>query len=68
MFVEIITKKKERLSLNISQIVSVIAVKNRTFIFDSAGVDYEVDEPYDEVMERIFDIISHDFTTENLKR
>lgn len=64
MFVEIITKKKERLSLNISQIVSVISTKNKTVIFDSAGVDYEVDEPYECVMERIFARITHDYATD----
>ena len=64
MFVEIITKKKERLSLNISQIVSVISYKKGTMIFDSAGVGYELDEPYECVMERIFARISQDFATD----
>ena len=68
MFIEVITKRKERLSLNISRIVSVISTKKNTVIFDSAGVVYEVDEPYEEFMERIFALISPNSEAETLKR
>ena len=65
MFIEVITKSKERLSLNISRITSVISYKKGTMIFDSAGVGYELDEPYENVIERIFALISPNSETEN---
>lgn len=58
MFIEIITKDKEKVSLNVSQIVAIHPYRKGTCIFDSCGVDYEIKESYEEFMTRLYNLIS----------
>lgn len=58
MFIEITTRKKEKVSLNISQIVAIHSYKNGSVIFDSAEIDYDTEESYDSVMGRIYALIT----------
>ena len=53
MFMEIITKRKEVVNININQIVYITPDKDFTVIVDSTGQDYYVDEPYNKLVERI---------------
>ena len=53
MFIEVETRKKETVSINISHILFITPNKDGCVIFDITGYDYEVKESYEAVMERI---------------
>lgn len=57
MFMEIVTRRKEIVNININQIVYVTPDKSSTVIVDSIGQDYYVNEPYDSVVARIKAIV-----------
>lgn len=54
---EIVTRRKEIVNININQIVYVTPDKSSTVIVDSIGQDYYVNEPYDSVIARIKAIV-----------
>ena len=53
MFVEIVTRRDERVLLNVKQILFVTEQKNGAVIFDVSGNSYYVKEKYAEVVERL---------------
>ena len=53
MFVEVITRKNETVSLNVSHILLVAPYKDGAAIFDVPGNDFLLKESYEVVMERI---------------
>ena len=58
MFMEITTKRKEVVSINVNQIVYITPEKDFAVIVDSTGQDYYVDEPYKSVVERVKAIVN----------
>ena len=54
MFVEFITKRKEKVCINIKHILYVTETKTGTIIVDSIGTDYVLESSYEEVMKRIY--------------
>ena len=54
MFIQFITKRKEKVCLNINQILYVAEVKGKVVIVDTIGTDYEIDDTYEHVMKRIY--------------
>lgn len=60
MFVEFITKKGEKFSLNVFKILYYTPNKGGTgtIIFDSDGLDYEVTMLYDNVKELLSEFIN----------
>ena len=54
MFIEFITKRKEKICLNICEILYVTEVKGKTVIVDTIGTDYEIDDSYEHVMKRLY--------------
>lgn len=57
MFIEVVTREDEKVSVNISQIVTVMPHYGGSIIFDSNEIFYELEESYESVMGRIFDLI-----------
>lgn len=60
MFIEVLTRDQERVSINISQIVTVMPHGNGSIVFDSNEIFFELEESYECVMGRIFDLITPD--------
>ena len=58
MFVEIITRSNEKVSINISNIISITPYRKGCIIFDVAGVDYSTKETYESVMSRISRLVT----------
>ena len=54
MFIQFITKRKEKVCLNINQILYVVEVKGKVVIVDTIGTDYEIDDTYEHVMKRLY--------------
>ena len=54
MFIEFITKRKEKFCININHILYVIEKKGCAIIVDIIGTDYEIENTYEEVMKRIY--------------
>ena len=54
MFIEFITKRKEKVCININHILYVTETKTGTIIVDSIGTDYVLESSYEEVMKRIY--------------
>ena len=54
MFIEFITKRKEKFCLNINQILYVTEKKGCAIIVDIIGTDYEIESTYEDVMKRIY--------------
>ena len=61
MFIEVITRDDERVSINISQIVTVMPHGNGSIIFDSNEIFFELNESYESVMGRIYALLALDF-------
>lgn len=57
MFLEVVTRKKENVFLNVEHILFVTQYKNGAVIFDILGNDYYMDEPYSSVCSRINEIL-----------
>lgn len=53
MFINIETRRKESVSLNVSYILFVTPEKDGCVIFDIVGNDFTLRESYESVMERI---------------
>ena len=54
MFFEFMTKKKEKISLNLLHILFITSDKNGdAVIVDTFGMDYKTTEPYEEVKTRL---------------
>ena len=60
MFIEIITRDYERVSINIPQIVTVMPHGNGSIIFDSNEIFFELNESYESVMGRIYALLTLD--------
>lgn len=63
MFIEIVTRRKEILSLNVAHILFVTAYEEGTVIFDVSGNDFMLDESYESVMERINALLTVEYPT-----
>ena len=61
MFIEVETKKKETVSINISHILFVTPYKEGCVIFDVTGNDFLLRESYESVMERIGSLLTVEY-------
>ena len=57
MFIEIVTRRDENVSINISHILFVTSDKKGAVVFDVTGNDYMLKNSYEDVMERIFNAL-----------
>ena len=57
MFIEFVTRKNEKVTINISMILFITPYKNGTMVIDCEGNDYESSEKYDSFIERLNNII-----------
>ena len=53
MFVELITVKGEKLTVNTQHIVLVAPARKGTFLVDVNGIDWEVSEDYESLKEKL---------------
>ena len=58
MFIEVITRDYERVSINIPQIVTVMPHCCGSIIFDSNEIFFELEESYESVMGRIYALLA----------
>lgn len=58
MFIEVITRDYERVSINIPQIVTVMPHGCGSIIFDSNEIFFELEESYESVMGRIYALLA----------
>lgn len=59
MFFEFVTRKNEKVTINVSMILFITPYKNGTMLIDCEGNDYESNETYESFITRLQDTISH---------
>ena len=56
MFIEVLTKRDELVTINVSDIRLITSNKNKCLIIDNDGLDYELNETYNEFIQRFSNI------------
>ena len=53
MFIQVTTKKGEKILMNVNNVVFVSPAKNGSVIIDVSGMDYSVIDTYESVVSRL---------------
>ena len=56
MFVEFVSKKNEKLCINVSQILLVTDYKGNAIIYDISGCDYLLSDSYETVVSKLLNL------------
>ena len=54
MFIEITTRRGEKICLNVNHILYITDNNTYTTIVDILGIDYKINSPYQQVLKRIY--------------